>query len=256
MLLISPYSAEHKSIEPTIIQSAIAALNDPASVYFQTPGSSRPHATRLAALDQPLSSLRSVLRWAYFGYLYYYPEVRYGMCLMRYVSNADAAAVYEAPIDSGLDDASVLAGSVAPENARSAAANDDVPLPTNAYHTLAVTVQRMLHQFVCTEPTGGSAGAGAVDRCALAQRHALPADEATLRMYRTLALDMAERWMRSRRLLQPMLNETGARRVRHMADAVLDGMLRGTRERLVPGLFGCSQHYVLELLWRAVETWL
>lgn len=245
-----------------MLQSVLIALNDPASIYFQYPAST-PYANKqLTAAAQPLSSLRSVLRRAYFSYLYYYPEMRFGLCVMRYASNSDAEAVYEAPSisqqgaatpDSGLDNAEIAS------TARNV--DDKSSLLPDAYSTLAVTLQRLLHQFVCTDNSDGDGGDdGVADKCALAKRHAQSAppavDDATLRLYKTLALNMAEQWMRSRRLLQPALSETGARRVRYMAEVVLDGMVRGMRERLVPGLYGCTQHYLLEMLWRSVETWL
>lgn len=239
--------------------SAMTALNDPASIYFQH----GPMATRTAtaaASVLPVSGLRSLLRRLYFGYLFYYPELRYGSCLVRYVQNsADQLPSFEAwPPATNTADTQGLDAEPARVRRSRSAANETAAVAS--YAAIAEQLQQMLHRFVCTD-----AGKGVERACAQAHQSALTAptrtlhalDDATIRLYKTLALNVAERWMQTSPLVRPVLGGAGgARRMRDIADVMLDGLVRGMREQLVPGLYGCTQQYFVEMLWRVVEQWL
>lgn len=156
---------------------------------------------------------------------------------------------------------------------------------------LSSTMHRMLHDFVCAgmdandaentpcarryaakaasassstatirRPTSAKrSGAAAAATTQIKQLQTLLDDDATVRVYRTIMLNMLEQWMRSSGTLRPLagaLSGASMRRVRRFADAMLDSAMRRVRDILMPGLYGCTQMYVVEFFWRALETWL
>lgn len=265
---------------------AAAALSDPSSIYLQPSASVLSSTVQPSAI--PLTSLRSVFRRAYFTYQFYYPEMRFGMCLMRFASRADDDAVFEQPTASAVTDGTDSGGldamdgvTTAPiidatDFAAAARSSDDneVDAP-NMYRDLGVALQTVFRNFVCRPIDGDSTGDDddANRRCAQQQTDLMAGvvpdvvrppsgtglDDASWRVYRTVLLNLAEQWLRSSRVLRPIVRSMSGnslRRMRRFADVVVDGVVRRLREMLVPGLYGCTQQYLVEMMWRSVETWI
>lgn len=269
-----------------------AALSDPSLIYL-------PQTTLASIVPSsiPLNSMRSLIRRVYFTYHFYHPELRYGQCLFRYAgSNGDDGSTFEATSPAAAD-SSIISGldseasetitnyeplptdAQLPANlARANEANDyDNNVEPNLYTDLASTMRKLLHDFVCTGIDEDGAENTPCDRRTAADAEVKPrpipvkrsmlekqlqlinGDDATVRVYRTIILNMLEQWMRSSGLLRPLMSSmsgTSVRRVRRFADAVLEGAMRRMRDILMPGLYGCTQMYMVEVFWRTLETWM
>lgn len=179
-------------------------------------------------------TLRSMFRNVYFTYQHYRPEVQFGMCVMR------IAVPKQFKIIDDLDNSSA-------KNASN--------YVRSVYNQLSTSIGEALDTMPCDDSPTAS---GQQTKCARMDPLGDRAD-GSMDVYRIIWLNMAEKWLRSVRVLRPLMasiSSVNLRLVGQFVSSVLDRHMELLSDLFMPGLYGCSQSYLHKWMWRTLESWI